>query len=37
VPKARRKTAPTRSSRARRLEGKKRRGTIKALRGRVLE
>ena len=37
VPKARRKTAPTRSSRFKRLEGKKRRGTIKALRGRVLE
>lgn len=37
VPKARRKTAPTRSSRLRRLDGKKRRGTIKALRGRVVE
>ena len=37
VPKARRKTAPSRSARRKRLEGKKRRGTIKALRGRVLE
>jgi ribosome-associated protein len=37
VPKARRKTKPTRSSRLKRLEGKKRRGTIKGLRGRVLE
>ena len=37
VPKARRETRPTRSSRLKRLEGKKRRGAIKSLRGRVLE
>ena len=37
VPRARRKTKPTRSSRMKRLEGKKRRGAIKALRGRVAE
>ena len=37
VPKARRKTKPTRASRQKRLEGKKRRGAIKALRGRVSE
>jgi len=33
-PKLRRPTRPTKASRARRLEGKKRRGDIKALRGR---
>jgi ribosome-associated protein len=37
VPKVRRKTAPSRSSRRKRLDGKKRRGSIKALRGRVVE
>ena len=37
VPKARRRTKPTRASRQKRLEGKKRRGAIKALRGRVSE
>lgn len=37
VPKARRRTKPTRASRQKRLEGKKRRGAIKALRGRVAE
>ena len=35
VPKARRPTRPTRSSKARRLEGKQRRGEVKRLRGRV--
>ncbi|HEY8067866.1 MAG TPA: alternative ribosome rescue aminoacyl-tRNA hydrolase ArfB [Burkholderiales bacterium] len=35
VPKARRPTKPTRASKKRRLEGKIRRGRIKALRGRV--
>jgi ribosome-associated protein len=35
VPKARRPTKPTRASKRRRLEGKIRRGRIKALRGRV--
>jgi len=35
VPKARRATKPTRASKKRRLEGKARRGRIKALRGRV--
>lgn len=34
-PKARRPTRPTRASKLRRLEGKVRRGRIKALRGRV--
>ena len=41
VPKRRRPTRPTRSSRERRIEGKKRRGEVKqmrkSLRGRVLE
>jgi ribosome-associated protein len=37
VPKKRRATRPTRASRERRIEGKKRRGTLKALRGRVAE
>jgi ribosome-associated protein len=37
VPKRRRPTRPTRSSREKRIEGKKRRGNIKSLRGRVLE
>src|SRR5690349_1336305 len=37
VPKKRRATKPTYSSRQRRLEGKQRRGRIKALRGRVAE
>jgi len=35
VPKARRATRPTRASKARRLEGKQRRGAVKRLRGRV--
>jgi len=35
VPKARRPTRPTRSSKARRLEGKTQRGEVKRLRGRV--
>ena len=35
VPKVRRATKPTRASKRRRLEGKIRRGRIKALRGRV--
>jgi len=35
VPKTRRPTKPTRASKKRRLEGKIRRGRIKALRGRV--
>ena len=35
VPKSRRPTRPTRASKKRRLEGKIRRGRIKALRGRV--
>ncbi len=35
VPKARRPTRPTRASKKRRLEGKIRRGRIKALRGKV--
>ena len=35
VPKARRPTRPTRASKTRRLEGKIRRGRIKALRGKV--
>ena len=37
VPKRRRATRPTRASRERRIEGKKRRGQVKSLRGRVLE
>jgi ribosome-associated protein len=37
VPKRRRPTRPTRSSREKRIEGKKRRGNIKSLRGRVHE
>jgi ribosome-associated protein len=37
VPKKRRPTRPTRSSREKRIEGKKRRGSIKSLRGRVFE
>ena len=37
VPKARRPTRPTRASKTRRLEGKIRRGRIKALRGKVGE
>ena len=37
VPKKRRATRPTASSRLRRLEGKKRRSDIKALRGRVVD
>jgi ribosome-associated protein len=36
VPKARRATRPTRASKKRRIEGKIRRGRIKALRGKVL-
>jgi ribosome-associated protein len=35
IPKARKATKPTRSSKRKRLEGKVRRGRIKALRGRV--
>jgi ribosome-associated protein len=35
VPKLRRPTRPTRSSKARRLEGKMRRGEVKRLRGRI--
>jgi ribosome-associated protein len=35
VPRARRATRPTRASKARRLEGKQRRGEVKRLRGRV--
>lgn len=37
VPKPRRATKPSKSSKKRRLEGKTRRGQIKALRGRVTE
>jgi ribosome-associated protein len=37
VPKKRRPTKPTRSSRMKRLEGKQRRSRIKAMRGRVLD
>jgi ribosome-associated protein len=37
VPKRRRPTRPTRSSREKRIEGKKRRGNIKSLRGKVFE
>jgi ribosome-associated protein len=37
VPKRRRPTKPTRSSREKRIEGKKRRGNIKSLRSRVHE
>lgn len=36
-PKVRRPTRPPRSSKRRRLEGKKRRGEIKALRGKIME
>jgi len=35
VPKARRATRPTRASKRRRLEGKKLRGSVKSLRGKV--
>ena len=37
VPKRRRPTRPTRSSRENRIEGKKRRGSIKSLRGKVFD
>ena len=37
VPKKRRPTKPTRASRERRIEGKRRRSSIKSLRGRVIE
>lgn len=37
VPKKRRPTKPTRASRERRIEGKRRRASIKSLRGRVIE
>ncbi len=37
VPKRRRPTRPTRSSREKRIEGKKHRGRIKSLRGRVVD
>jgi ribosome-associated protein len=37
VPKKRRPTRPTRSSRERRIEGKKRRSVVKALRARVFD
>ena len=37
VPKARRKTRPTYSSKQKRIEGKKRRGAIKSLRGKVFD
>ncbi len=37
VPKKRRPTRPTRASRQRRLEGKRRRASVKQLRGKVLE
>ena len=37
VPKKRRPTKPTRASRERRIEGKRRRSSIKSLRGRVVE
>ncbi|HWA37277.1 MAG TPA: alternative ribosome rescue aminoacyl-tRNA hydrolase ArfB [Burkholderiales bacterium] len=37
VPKKRRPTRPTRASKERRIEGKKRRGHVKSLRGRVVE
>ena len=37
VPKRRRPTRPTRSSREKRIQGKKMRGNIKALRGRVFD
>jgi len=37
VPKTRKPTRPTRASKQRRLEGKARRGRVKALRGRVLD
>jgi ribosome-associated protein len=37
APKTRKPTRPTRASKQRRLEGKTRRGRVKALRGRVLD
>jgi ribosome-associated protein len=37
VPKKRRPTRPTRASKERRIEGKKRRSHVKSLRGRVVE
>jgi ribosome-associated protein len=37
VPKRRRPTRPTRSSREKRIEGKKHRGRIKSMRGRVVD
>jgi ribosome-associated protein len=37
VPKRRRPTRPTFSSKQKRLEGKRRRSTVKALRGRVVD
>ena len=37
IPKTRSPTRPTRASKQRRLEGKTRRGRVKALRGRVLD
>jgi ribosome-associated protein len=37
VPKRRRPTRPTRASKERRIQGKKRRSEVKALRGRVVE
>ena len=37
VPKKRKPTKPTRASRERRLQGKKRRSDVKSLRGKVLE
>ncbi len=37
VPKRRRATRPTRSSREKRIEGKKRRGDVKALRRKVVD
>ena len=37
TPKTRKPTRPTRASKQRRLEGKTRRGRVKALRGRVLD
>ena len=37
IPKTRKPTRPTRASKQRRLEGKTRRGRVKALRGRVLD
>jgi ribosome-associated protein len=37
VPKKRRPTRPTRASKERRIEGKKRRSHVKSLRGRVVD